>query len=251
MTWSSEVVGLGIKMDVSLCIADGQLVCYTTVTQGSADADTVRNLTEMEIRSVVDLCGYLHGIRYDIDIISAVDLETGDRVVFGVNIPVLTERRKDAKAGDYPPPGSLPGELLQAVKSEPAAQIVLQEFREAMGFAIGTGFHCYRAIEAMMQSIRTSDTEREATAWDRLRQLLHLDRGAIELIKDHADRPRHGRPSSISNADRAKLFEITDEIVRRYLYYLSRGKAPLPVADFPVLQAQLSALERRPDPPPE
>jgi hypothetical protein len=237
ITWSSEAEGLGIKMDVGFCIADGQLVCNTTVTQGSADARTVRNLIEIQIRSVVDLIGYLHAVRYDVDIISAVDLETGDRVVFGINIPVLTDRRKDAKAGDYPPLGSLPGELLQTVTSELAAQIVLQEFREAMGFAIGTGFHCYRAIEAMMQSIRTSDTEKEATAWDRLRQHLCVDRGAIDFVKDHADRPRHGRPSSISDADRANVFRITDEIVRRYLHYLSKGKTRLPDADFPVLQA--------------
>jgi hypothetical protein len=125
-------------------------------------------------------------VRYDVDIISAIDLETGDRVVFGINIPVLTARRKNAKAGDYPPPGTLPEDLLQTIMGEPAAQIVLQEFREAMGFAIGTGFHCYRAIEAMMQSIRTSDSEKETTAWDRLRQHLRLERGAIDFVKEHA-----------------------------------------------------------------
>jgi hypothetical protein len=249
ITWSSEGASLGIKMDVGFSIADGQFVCSTNVTQGNADVHTLKNLIETEIRSVVDLIGYLHAVRYDVDIISAVDLEKGDRVVFGINIPVLTERRKDAKAGDYPPLGSLPGELLQAVASEPAAQIVLQEFREAMGFAIGTGFHCYRAIEAMMQSIRTSDTEKEATAWDRLRQHLSLDRAAIDFVKDRADLPRHGRPSSILDTDRAMVFKITDEIVRRYLHYLSKGKTPLPAADFPVLQAQLTALDPRPVPP--
>lgn len=235
IAWTSESVDLGIKMDLSFCVADGQLVCNTTVTEGSADAHTAKNFTETEVRSVVDLIGYLHGVRYDVDIISAVDLETGDRVVFGINIPVLTDRRKGAKAGDYPPPGALPVELLQKVTSEPAAQIVLQEFREAIGFAIGTGFHCYRAIEAMMQSVRTNDTEKEATAWDRLRQHLCLDRGAIDFVKDHADWARHGRPSRISDADRAKVFAITDEIIRRFIHYLLKDKTPLLAADFPVL----------------
>ena len=223
-------------MDVGLCIADGQLVCDTSVTQGNADAHTARNLIESQIRSVVDLIGYLHAVRYDVEIISAVDLESGERIVFGINIPVLTDRRKDAKAGHYPPFGTIPGELLQTVMREPAAQIVLQEFREAMGFAIGTGSHCYRGIEAMMQSIRTGDAEKEATSSDRLRQCLCLDRGAIDFVKDHADLPRHGRPSSISDNDRAKVFKITDEIVRRYLHYLVKGKIPLPAASFPILQ---------------
>lgn len=237
ITWSSEVAGLGIKMEVAFCIADGQLVCNTAVTQGNPDALTVRNLIETQIRSIVDLIGYLGAVRYDVDIISAANLETGDRTVFGINIPVLTDRRKHAKAGDFPSPGSLPKELLQTVTGEPATQIVLQEFREAMGFAIGTGFHCYRAIEAMMQSVKTSDTEKDGSAWDRFRQYLCVDRGAIDFVKDHADLPRHGRPSSISDADRAKVFEITDEIVRRYLHYVSKGKTPLPGADFPVLRA--------------
>ena len=233
--WSSEVKDFGINMDVSFCIADGQLVCNTNVTQGNADTNTVRNLIEIQIRSVVDLIGYLHAVRYDVDIISAINLQTGDRVVFGINIPVLTDRRKNAKTGDYP--RKLDGQLLQTVMSELAAQVVLQEFREAMGFAIGTGFHCYRAIEAMMQSIRTSDIEKETTAWDRLRQHLCVNRGAIDFVKDHADLSRHGRPSSISEADRAKVFNITDEIIRRYLHYLSKGKTPLPDSDFPILQA--------------
>jgi hypothetical protein len=234
LKWSSETMGLGIKMDVGFVIADGQFICNATVTHGSTDALTVRNLIEVQIRSVVDLIGYLNAVRYDVDIISAVDLETHDRVVFGINIPVLADRRRNAKAGDYPGPGSLPGDLLQTVTSEPAAQIVLQEFREAMGFAIGTGFHCYRAIEAMMQSIKAGDSEK--AAWDRLRQHLCIDRGAIDRVKNHADLPRHGRPSSISDSDRAKVFEITDEIVRRFLRYLLAGKAPLPTTDFPLLK---------------
>ena len=100
ITWSSETVGLGIKMDVAFCLADGQVVCNTTITQGNPDTATVRNLIETEIRSVVDLIGYLQALRYDIDLISAANLDTGDRVVFGINIPVLTDRRKNAKAGD-------------------------------------------------------------------------------------------------------------------------------------------------------
>jgi hypothetical protein len=69
-------------------------------------------------------------VRYDVDIISAINLQTGDRVVFGINIPVLTDRCKNAKSGDYPRKPD--GHLLQTVMSELAAQVALQEFREAM-----------------------------------------------------------------------------------------------------------------------
>jgi hypothetical protein len=236
ISWSSEATDLGIKMDVAFCIADSQIVCNATITEGESDVDTIKNLVEAQVRSVVDLIGYLHAVRYDVDMISGVDLETDAKVVFGISIPVLSNRRQHAAKGAYPESGTLPREILQVVTNSPHAQIALQEFREAMGFAIGTGFHCYRAIEAMMQSIKTSDEEKDATAWDRLRQHLCIDRGAIEFVKEWADPTRHGKPLSVSDVDRSNIFKITDEIVRRYLHYLSRDKTALPSEDFPVLK---------------
>lgn len=233
--WASESIGLGIKMDLVFCVAHGHFICNVRIAPGDTDPDTIKNLVEIQIRSVVDLVGYLHAIRYDVEIIAAHHLDSGSQVVFGINIPILSDRRATAGPSAYPSVGALPLELLNTLGSEPASQVVLQEFREAMGFAVGTGFHCYRAIEAMMQSFKTDGVENESFAWSQLRQQLNLDRKAIEYVKAHADAARHGKVSSISDADRAKLFEITDEIVRRYLHYLSRGKQHLPVIEFPVL----------------
>jgi hypothetical protein len=114
--------------------------------------------------------------------------------------------------------------------------LILQDFREAIQIARGTGFFCYRAIEAMMQSMKAADSENEGSlSWPRLREVLRIDRSAIDYVKEHADFPRHGRPSDVTDAQRAKIFTITDEIVRRYLQYLRRGKTTLPEAEFPLL----------------
>jgi hypothetical protein len=76
----------------------------------------------------------------------------------------------------------------------------------AMRDAIGTGFHCYRAIEALMQSMKNDTTKTDKQAWVRLNEMLLLDRSAFEKIKAHADHPRHGKPSSITDPERAEYF---------------------------------------------
>jgi hypothetical protein len=232
--WHSDIPDFGLKLEVEFSIADSQVIATIGVKQGKADIDTLRNVIDLQIRSVVDLIGYLHGVRYELDIVSAASTDgDGGWRIFGINIPVLSERRRTASAEEYPSLGNLPVEWLTAVSGDIPAQMALADFRRAMTSAISTGFYCYRAIESIMQSVRTDDKEKESVAWDRMRQHLRIDRAAIDMIKKHADFPRHGRPSSISDSDRAAVFKVADEIVRRYLHYLVRGKSQLPNAQFP------------------
>jgi hypothetical protein len=212
-------------MDVSLTITDGQMAANVVIIEGDPDVHSVRNLLDASVRSIVDLIGYQHGVRYDLDIVSASSMDAAP-VIFGINIPVLAERRKSTSSG------SISGKLLSAIGRETHAQMALADFRAAMGSAVGTGFHCYRAIETMMQSMKPDDAENDNAGWQRLRESLRIDRPAIEFVKGHADLPRHGRPSHISDDDRAKVFKITDEIIRRYLEYLEGGKKALAELDF-------------------
>jgi hypothetical protein len=68
-----------------------------------------------------------------------------------------------------------------------------------------------------------------------LRERLRVDRAAIDAVKAHADLPRHGKPSTIQDAERVLVFKITDEIVRRFLVYLKSGQQPLAAGEFEVL----------------
>jgi hypothetical protein len=111
--------------------------------------------------------------------------------------------------------------------------MVLSDFQRAMRDPVGTGFYCYLAIEAMMQSMKTENIERDASGWERLRTDLNVDRGVIDWIENHAHLPRHGKPSGMSDADCVTVFELTDEIIRRFHEFLMRGKQPLPEGEFP------------------
>jgi hypothetical protein len=229
ITASATVDALGIAFDYKLTVTDSQAMVDIAITRGHADTATMRNLAKDCIRTVTDLVGYKYGVSFDIDVISAVCQETGEWEVFGIGVPVLSNRRKPEDCGP------LDGKLVEAVHRDVPAQIALADFREAMGVPVGTGFFCYRAIEALMQSMRANPKEdTNSLSWPRFRETLCVDRSAIDHVKQHADAPRHGIPSSITDADRAKVLVITDEIIRRYLEYIIRGRAELQEREFPV-----------------
>ena len=182
---------------------------------------------ENDIRIATDLIGYLIGGSFDVHMISATS-NAGPSVVFGIKVPALEEARGAQIT-------SIESDLVNAVAQEIPARLVLADFREAIRNPAGTGFFCYRAVEAMMQSTKAHPDERDAVAWKTLRDRLQIDRAFIAEIKKHADYPRHGKVSSINDADRAKVFRLTDQIVRRYLEFLRRGKIPLSASEFPSL----------------
>ena len=124
--WSGEVNELGVKYNAEFRCADGQTVAQATVTEGATDVHTLRNLVEQNIRAYVDAIGYVEGLNYDLDFISAVSLETGEGTIFGIKIPAIAEARDPKKSG------AISSDLLIAVVSEPVAQIALADFREAI-----------------------------------------------------------------------------------------------------------------------
>jgi hypothetical protein len=188
-----------------------QVIVNVSITKGDPDLHTLRNLVESNIRFITDTIGYLEGLSFDIDMISAASLDTGDRCIFGTGIPVLQDRRKSSGTLRQ-----LSERFLATVGNDLHAQMVLADFKEAIRVPVGTGFFCYRAVEAMMQSMKVAEKEDEKVLWPRLRERLRVDRNAIMYLKSHADFPRHGQPSAISDEQRTKVFVITDEIIRRF-----------------------------------
>jgi hypothetical protein len=222
-----EIAAFGLRYRATIQIDKGQFVIPAIIESGQIDVFTLRNAVEDLIRSVTDLIGYLDGSSFDIDTISALSDE-GPTVIFGIGIPVLQQAREAQIA-------TIESDLLKAVSEEIPARLVLADFREAIRNPVGMGFFCYRAIEAMMQSMKALPDDKDGPAWDTLRSRLQLTRPVIDTIKGHADYPRHGKVSSIGDADRATVFWLTDQIVKRYLAYLRGGKVPLTSSEFPPL----------------
>lgn len=226
----------GFAFNFRLVVHSSQLIVDLWFETGNLDIFSLRNLAADIARSFADLVGYLNGLYFDVELHSAVEQATKSWQVFGIDIPVLAARRSAADR-------EIKTDLLIAIGESPAADMVLSDFRRAMRDPIGSGFYCYRAIETMMQSMKMNDAEKDAIGWEKLRSNLNVDRSAIDWIKRHADLPRHGKPSGISDADRATVFELTDEIIKRFHAFLLGGKVPLPANEFPAFSAHPQSAE--------
>jgi hypothetical protein len=223
ITWpgplsGSAESGLGFAFDYRVVIHHSQIVIDLEIEKDAPDLATLRNTAAEIVRAIADLISYQTACGYEVEIVSAVCHETDEWEVFGINIRMLAAQRK--VQGTL----AMEADLLIAVTSSAAAQVVLANFRAAMRVPVDTGFFCYRAIEAMMQSMKSTPGEKDGSAWDRLREKLCIDRTAIDEVKKHADVPRHGNPSAITDAERAAVFALTDEMIRRFLQFLVRGE---------------------------
>jgi hypothetical protein len=223
---AAAYLGSGARFSFRLAVHASQIVVQLQGDELDQNLFTLRNVAADCARDFTDLVGYLQGLSFDVEIISAVNEESRDWTVFGIDIPVLTERRGQPsphRGGQY----QLEPELLDIVGRNIAARLALADFRDAIRVPTGTGFFCYRAIEAMMQSMKIAEDEADAAGWEKLRNYLRIDRSAIAVVQNHAAFPRHGRPYAMTDEDRARVFKITDEIVRRFLEFLKGGKVAL------------------------
>jgi hypothetical protein len=231
---SSSALAEDFEFDVR--IHASQIIIDLVVESDEADIATLRSVAVGQAEILTHLIGYNAACCSSVEIKSAVCQSDQAWQVFGIDIPVLSKAREGK-------PMQIESAVLQAVGANPEAQMVLGDFTNAMRFPVGTGFYCYRAIEAMMQFMKESEGEDEKKAWPRLRERLRVERAAIDAVKAHADLPRHGKPSTMLDADRVVIFKITDEIVRRFLVYLKSSQQPLPAGEFEVLTAQVTESE--------
>ena len=234
LSWDPPISGkafssiLGVDFTFKVTIHASQIIVDLTIDKDDTDIASLRNLASRNAQILTDLIGYKEAYCFSVEIRSAICRENDDWYVFGIDIPVLAESR----AGQV---REIDGATFQAVAQNPAAQFVLEDFVNAMRFPIGTGFYCYRAIEAMMQFVKSGADENDSTSWPKLRTELRWERAAIDAVKTHADMPRHGKPSGMTDSERVIVFQITDEIVRRFLIYLASGQKPLPAGEFEML----------------
>lgn len=158
-------------------------------------------------------------MNFTVDLVSCTN-NNGDWRIFGSDIPVLFEKKRGTLT-------ELSSDLLTVVFSNLAVSVALADFREAMRLPMQTGFFCYRAVEAMMQTMKASPNDKDGPAWFKLRSDLRVDKSAIDYIKEHADWARHGKTGNISDSQRATIFVLADQIIGRYIDYLLGGGVSL------------------------
>jgi hypothetical protein len=205
-------------------VSDGELrvqviksqITARFTTLGSVDnLLTLRNMVENAARSLLDIVGYCHGFGYDVDIVQAVNPSTSETRVFGIDVPALAGLVSEAGIGFE--------DVLELTSNAGGGEYlkrVLTDLREATKSPEETGFHCYRAVESLMNccASRHNPVLNGRAAWELFRATYSVGKDEIMAIKDHADNVRHGAASQpIADAERTAALRGAWDIVTRYV----------------------------------
>jgi hypothetical protein len=220
-----------LKFRCHIVIREAKLTAAVFVDEGATDMLTLRNLVRGVIGKYVNLIGYLVGRAFDVDMSSVIIPDRSEWRPLDDVIPVLQDTNASRQ---------IDGRLLAAISADIGAEIALTDYRAAMTAPVATGFHCYRAIEAMMHSMQPDESEEDERGWERLRDHLRVSKPTIMSIRRHALSPRHGKIWSVTDDQRAQIFKITRDVIKRYFEYLMRGREQLPEAGFEVLSAEVT-----------
>lgn len=214
-----------LGFDFSVDISVKSSVVLVRVNQYTeTDLATLRNAVTRSVQSMVDLGNLANDTMCEVEILSAQSTG-GAWTVFDGFMPGLD------RSGEF----TLSSDHTRLVSSDVQAQAMLSDYTFAMRVPEHTGFYCYRAVEAAMQSFRSPERSADSACWAALRHSLRLDRSALDQIKSHADWARHGKRGYLTWPQRLELLTRTREILSRYIAFASQGRHPLSSEEYPLL----------------
>lgn len=184
--------------------------------------EDLRNTVLDVVRSYLSMVGFTEGHAYEAEITRVICEERGIDYVFGIDIVCLTKLQEGKDRA------------LEVKKLEHCfhgdhgifARRAMNDLVSAMKNVEDTGFYCYRAIESLRNhavAISNAHGESESSQWQRFRDAAGVTREAITEVKNFADPVRHGRPRSISEAERVNLLTGTWGIVQSYIDSVARS----------------------------
>lgn len=212
----------GKRIASQIHIADNQI--RVRAFSSEHDLLTVRNILQDQSQSILDYATLGTASWWIVEMCNATK-EDGS---FGVFINMYTAIANE-------PVDLAPSEMFSLGSNE-ALSIALANFRESLRSALDSGMHCYRAVEAVMQSFKDVNDD-DKKGWQKLNAALNVDADFTKTqIKLYADHRRHGGASfAITGADRDKCIRATRQIIHRYCHYLKASKTRLDLATFPML----------------
>jgi hypothetical protein len=177
---------------------------------------TLRNIVEDAVRMLLDGAGYFAGYGYDAEIVQVVRSNTGEKYVFGIDVPTL--------AGVCEKAGITVNDIFTALSKTDGHYLrhALADVRGAIKSPRDTGFFCYRAIESLKNCCATRNgvPPDKDDAWELFRNSCSVLKQQIMNIKAFADPVRHGnylQARPMTDKDRADVLKGTWEIINKYI----------------------------------
>jgi hypothetical protein len=184
---------------------------------------TLRNVVRSEAEFLVNAAGFIAGHGYDVEITKVFNDSLATTQIFGVDIPVLSERSKSRDVS------RLANAIFPLCYGPEAVYMrrCLADLSAATKRPEDTGFYCFRALESLRHSFG-NDLD-EAGQWKAMADAVGSSKEEMEPLRSHAFPARHGAPKAISDEERQKLFLYTWDVVEKYVDFRLKKLGVAPV----------------------
>jgi hypothetical protein len=180
------------------------------------DIFDLKNVARYITQTDLAIIAYLTGCAYTVEIVRITCQEKKLDVVYGIDIPSITNRSRDL---DFE---TALTNLRQLCVAEGGVyfQRCMNDLLLAMQHPEDTAFFCYRAIEALKNhSVSTwhGQPKNTSSQWQFFRDIVKCEKEDLDFIKREADPLRHANRLIDRGEDREVLFMRTWEIVEKYV----------------------------------
>lgn len=214
VTLEFQAPDAGIRGAVNLTIYKNQVTIDFVSENKVPDLYTLRNVLSDVAYGVLSGACLQAVVGYDIELRSVRAISEETTLVFGIDVPGLSIGDHEKFTDDLMP-------WLLITGKEPLFRRSISDFKSAIRYPSDTGFFCYRAVESLINIIRNeANIKDKKAAIEQLNQLLNLDSGCIEFLRDLGGDVRHGKLVFITGEIRLKAIKITREILLRFFGYL-------------------------------
>jgi hypothetical protein len=171
----------------------------------------LRNLVRSEVEFVASVAGFIFGNGYDVEITKAFDIDLAFTQVFGVDIPVVAQRKRSRD------PSAILNSVVPLCYGPNAIFLrrALTDLNTALRRMEDTAFYCYRALESLRQSFGADRPELDQ--WKAMAAAVGSSKDEMDPLRNHAFPARHGAAKPISDKERGEIYTYTWDIVEKYI----------------------------------
>jgi hypothetical protein len=215
----------GIKGEILLEIKNSNITIsfdskneYFSSDTGSLE--TLKNILEESVRTIVDIYGYVRSYAYEVEIINIKNLDSSLDYTFGVRGEWNINKDNDATNQEF-----LKILHLFSAPNNGYISNVLADFRRAIKYPPMTASFCFRAIETIRQHVFENtliidDNERRKDGWEKLNTHLGFKKENFEEIQRFSLPNRHGAYPKITYQEREQIMNFTRNIIDKVIQYI-------------------------------
>jgi len=226
----SILSGLDAKFHFKVEHSRVEILCYVNRIQAT-DFDPLFTSAYELTRSAVDIMAFSTGNGFTL-ILEKAHYPDGTVADIYHSDPTLPPLCTSYRTNQAEPDGSLDTALLTIMRDR-SIMMALHDLTETMEAPSRIRTNCFRAVEAITQSISRSG--KPPKIYGVLRDALNISDAYIDPIREESKGPRHGDPFRPPSMSEYEIRQRAWTIMNRFLEFRKRKNQPLTSPDFVVL----------------